>query len=309
MERKQCADCGEASLESEPRCWACGGFRFAADDVRLAGEPTICLGSARDATVSWKRERTLPMPQLYVLCATACAFFTWVVGYWIGRASAPAVPPTNPTRQQAAMTPQTLPLPPTSLSQPAAVAPMPSYYDPAVVTVRQKPTPGSAAVPGAGTVRPLAGGSAMAAQPAGPVVLQNPNLRSRQNPLVVTQDLSKPLAGAVPPVTLESPIQIMPLPSPGMAVVMLRNNASGAVELEIDGDEDWTVTVAAGSSVPVTLTPGSYHLRAEGDGARSKRSTLALGANRRYSLVIDRKQESGREALVLMEPAVDGVGG
>ncbi|MGV3719793.1 MAG: hypothetical protein ACO1SX_02695, partial [Actinomycetota bacterium] len=144
MERKQCADCGEASLESEPRCWACGGFRFVADGFRLAGEPTICLGSAREPTVSWERERKLPMPQLYVLCATACAFFTCVVGYWIGRASAPAVPPPAPASQQAAVPPQPLPRPPTGLAQPSPTAPAAPAYDPAVVTVRQKPAPGSA---------------------------------------------------------------------------------------------------------------------------------------------------------------------
>jgi len=307
VERKQCAGCGESNLSSEPRCWACGGARFAADDARLAGEPTICISSAREATTAWDRPRTLPMPQLYVLCGAACALFTCVMGYWIGRASAPAVPPTAPRAAQSAMPSQSLPTPPTGLAAPPAIAFTPApYYDPAVVTVRQKPASRGAVVPPEALPRGLSSGPAIAAtQPSGPMVLHNPHLQTRQKPQVVTQD---PGTGGPPEPTPDQPMQLMPLPSPSTAIVMLRNNASGAVEVEIDGDEDWTVTVAAGSSVPVSLAPGSYHLRAEGAGARSKRSKLAVGANRRYSLVIDNKEEGGREALVLMEPAIDGVG-
>jgi hypothetical protein len=299
VERKQCVDCGESNLESECHCWACGGIRFAADDVKLAGEPTICLGTAREATVSWDRPRSAPTPQTYVLVGTACALFACVMGYWIGRASAPVAPP--PVAATTSMIPpQMLPTPPTGLSSPQSLMAPPAYFnDPAVVTVRQKSNAPR------GTSRPTPQ-VANATEPTAPIVLHNPSLRPRQRPQVTqATPASRPAAF---PAEAENPIQITPLPSPGAAVVMLRNDAAGAVEVSIDGDEDWTVTVAAGGSVPVTLSPGSYQLRAEGAGARSKRSTLAISANRNYSLIISRKEEGGRESLVLVEPAVDGVG-
>lgn len=87
---------------------------------------------------------------------------------------------------------------------------------------------------------------------------------------------------------------------------MLRNSASTAVEVSIEGPEQWTAVVAPGSAIPVTLSPGTYQLRASGDGARSRRSTLALAASRNYSLVVDRRREGDRDSLVLIEPAIDG---
>ena len=309
MERKQCADCGEANLQSEVRCWACGSAAFTAEDVRLAGERTICVGTTGEATLAWQRERTLPMPQLYVLCAAACALFTCVLGYWIGRASAPSTPPPMPeSAQTAAAQPIPLPRPPAGLVVPTTPPPASAPgYDPAVVTVRQKPVPAPRPQPRAGsTPRPSL---PAAVQAPGPVVLQNEQVRPRQQPRVVTEPPVQAAPVAPRPAAMEAPIQAMPLPSPETAVVMLRNNAREPVEISIEGNEDWRAVVAAGSSMPVTLPPGSYRLQAEGAGATSKRSTLALGANRRYSLVIEQRQEGGRASLVLVEPAIDGVGG
>jgi hypothetical protein len=128
----------------------------------------------------------------------------------------------------------------------------------------------------------------------------NPLVQPRQPAQVVTQ--------AAPNVMLPAPNppQAVPAPNSAMAVVMLRNSASVAVEVAIEGPEQWTAVVAPGSAIPVNLTPGSYQLRATGDGVRSRRSTLALAANRSYSLVVDRRKDGDRDTLVLIEPAVDG---
>jgi hypothetical protein len=308
VERKQCADCGQPSLQDELRCWACGGSRFESDDAKLAGEPTICLGQAREVTASWSRPRSIPTAPLYVLCGAACALFTCVVGYWVGRASVPGAPLPAPKQQAAVVQPVTLPTPPTALAIPSSGSyassggsgsggAATSIYDPAVVTVRPKSTPGASGA------RPFA---PPAAAPPQPAIFGNPLVQPRQSSQVVTQDVMPPARAAVTSPTTPSPVQSAPTPSASTAVVMLRNSASVAVEVAIEGPEQWTAVVAPGSAIPVTLSPGSYQLRATGDGARSRRSTLALAANRTYSLVVDRRRDGDREALVLIEPAVDG---
>ena len=310
MERKQCADCGQSSLQDELCCWACGGSRFQSDDAKLAGEPTICLGQAREVTASWTRDRRIPTAPLYVLCGAACALFTCVVGYWVGRASVPgsAVPP--PRAQTAVVQPVTLPTPPTALVTPGSgsytpyagsaggsMASAPTIYDPAVVTVQPKSN--------SGPMRNRSFAPSADAQPPQSTLFGNPLAQSRQGSQVVTQQVTPPAQAAVAN-PAPSPVQSTPTPNASSAVVMLRNSASVAVEVAIEGPEQWTAVVAPGSAIPVTLSPGSYQLRATGDGVRSRRSTLALAANRTYSLVVDRRRDGDREGLVLIEPAVDG---
>lgn len=302
VERKQCTDCGQSSLQDDLRCWACGGSRFESPDAQLAGEPTICLGQAREVTASWQRPRVVPTAPLYVLCGAACALFTCVVGYWVGRASAPEPTVQLPPQQTAVMQPVTLPTPPTALTTPGtgsyapygggAVATAPPIYDPAVVTVRPKSTP---TAPPARPVAPPVG-----AQLPQPTIFVNPLVQPRQPAQVVTQAVP----GGMP--AAPNPPQAAPAPNSSMAVVMLRNSASVAVEVAIEGPEQWTAVVAPGSAIPVNLIPGSYQLRASGDGVRSRRSTLALSANRSYSVVVDRRKDGDRDALILIEPAVDG---
>lgn len=306
MERKQCADCGQSSLQDDLRCWACGGSRFEADGVHLAGEPTISLGSAREVTSSWTQPRGIPTAPLYVLCGAACALFTCVVGYWVGRASAPARSPSLPAEQTAVVQPVTLPTPPTGLttpdlsgasgssigSAPGRFAAAPPIYDPAVVTVRPK-------------YRPPAAPHGLPAQPPQPTLFANPLVQPRQAAQVVTQPLASSARTALPAAAAPVTPQPMPSATASNSVVMLRNSATVPVEVSIEGPEQWTAVVAPGSAIPVTLTPGSYQLRATGDGAKSRRSTLALAANRNYSLVVDRRRDGDRDTLVLIEPAVD----
>jgi len=278
--------------------------------VKLAGEPTICLGEARETTASWNKDRVFPTAPLYVLCGAACALFTCVVGYWVGRASAPGQPVPIPPQQTAVVQPLTLPTPPTVLTSPGggsyapqggtsgSMASAPSIYDPAVVTVQPKSS-------GSTQARPFA--PPAEAQPPQSTIFANPLAQPRKAPQVITQQVTpQPAHATLSSPTVPSLPQATPTPSASTAVVMLRNSASVAVEVAIEGPEQWTAVVAPGSAIPVTLSPGSYQLRATGDGVRSRRSTLALAANRTYSLVVDRRRDGERESLILIEPAVDG---
>ena len=304
MERKHCVDCGESNLSTEARCWACGGMGFAADPVQHPGDRTINLGEAREMTMSWAPRRSEPKPALlYVACGTACALFTCVIGYWIGRASAPTPEEPRGPAYTTQVQPMALPTPPTGLAIPPPTAstgmPAPqvgsssAVYDPAVVTIRPKAGRAMASAPQNAVLLPPT---------PHPSVYQNPAILPRQTAQVTVQPepASAPVAAA--PVTA-------PLPTDTAAVVMVRNTASVAVELSIDGPEQLTAVVAPGSALPVTLPPGTYQLHARGDGLRSRRSKLTLAVNRSYSLIVDRRQDSGKEALVLIEPAIDGQGG
>jgi hypothetical protein len=146
VERKLCADCGHPNLESEARCWACGGARFAPSGARPVGEPTISLGVPIDRTMAWSDRR--PAAAAYGLAvAVLFAFFMSVLGYWIGRASSPAgagaaVEPALASASQ----PVPLPDPPASAlrwpqSPPTFAAPgqmTPTGIDPPRVRIRPK---------------------------------------------------------------------------------------------------------------------------------------------------------------------------
>jgi len=88
----------------------------------------------------------------------------------------------------------------------------------------------------------------------------------------------------------------------GQSVVALRNDASAAVEVTLSGAGERKARIAAGSTMPLRLPPGTYELHASGGGATSARSTLALAANRTYSLLVSRSREGGKDVLVLIEP-------
>lgn len=231
-----------------------------------------------------------------------------MVGYWVGRASVPSAATRPAPEPAAAVQPVALPTPPTGLSIPApgglspgvgstgTVASAPPVYDPAVVTVHPKERKTAPRTSGAD-----------AAQPPQPTIFANPLVQPRRAPQVVTQPLNPaPSRATLPAAAPALPPQPAPAATASSSVVMLRNSANVAVEVSIEGPEQWTAVVAPGSAIPVTLMPGSYQLRASGDGARSRRSTLALAANRNYSLVVDRRREGDRDTLVLIEPAVDG---
>jgi hypothetical protein len=278
---------------------------FSADPGKPAGDRTISLGEAREMTMSWDPRRSSPKhAPLYIACGTACALFTCMMGYWIGRASAPVPDGQQGPSYSTQVQPMDLPTPPTGLSVPTPVAgaglpaprinAAPAVYDPAVVTIRPK----------AGEPVTPARSAALPTSTPHPSVYQNPVVFPRQSPKVTVQT-ALPAAAAPAPATP----QAAPSPSDTVAVVMVRNTAAVPVELSIDGPEQLTAVVAPGSALPVTLPPGTYQLHASRDGLRSRRSTLALAANRSYSLIVDRRQDSGRDSLVLIEPAIDGQGG
>src|SRR5688572_13271408 len=106
--RKTCATCGHTCLESESRCWACGGDTFDLAGASPVTDRTMALHHPADRTLSWSRSMGSylgalwppPVALLYVAGLIAFAFFTTSIGFWIGRASSadeapPAVVPPS----------------------------------------------------------------------------------------------------------------------------------------------------------------------------------------------------------------------
>jgi hypothetical protein len=90
------------------------------------------------------------------------------------------------------------------------------------------------------------------------------------------------------------------------AVISLRNDASTPVDVIVEGNGTRTATIGGRSSIPLTLPPGTYQLRAVSGGLSSMSSSLALAPNRSYGLVVSRTREGSRDAIVISEPAIDG---
>lgn len=318
MVRKACAGCGSLNLQDESRCWACGDTRFMDDGSGNGSERTLAYNLGLDRTLFWSADRKLPPGTLYVGVGAGVALFMCVVGFWIGRASAPADAP--PEVAAAPAEPVRLPVPPAELT------PTYSYTPPVAAPSTAAP---SAAAPGVGAVRSV-------------VPQEDPVVTVRPRPQMPAASVQPPahLAGVpgTPPPTVTYQVaaprrptaNVTRTPTPGAeagmfpafaepvaaarpaageALVVLRNEDNAPVDVVIDGNGTRTAIIAPGASVPLNLGVGSYQFRASGKGASSIRSTLALGANRTYRLVINRKDEAGREVLVLIEPAIDGHSG
>jgi hypothetical protein len=178
--RKQCADCGTPSLQSDPSCWACGARDFVPVGTKPAGERTMAMGSSMDRTIAARMQRSLP-PQLPLIAAgLSAALLIALAGYWVGRVSSPAhdldTVAVSPVRQ-----PIALPPPPVAQSAfaqfPPAVYPSaPTQpFEPVQVTIRSAPNqpkpapkqPVAGPTPPPGPVLPvsLAATAALAAPP------------------------------------------------------------------------------------------------------------------------------------------------
>lgn len=291
--RKSCADCGSLCLDTEHRCWACGGNHFAAPGT-AAGDRTVSLGEAQDQTLSWMGVRRPQAGLLYLGAATLFAFFLGTVGFWIGRASAPETAPAPAVKPPASFQPVALPAPPTPLQVPQqpAPAPGPSFTvtplppptsDPAV-SVRSAPRrrprrSTSTAQPDLDPQMPIL---QPAPQPApGPASAQRP-------PAIITQH--------TPVAPVPAPVPLTISPSPNRAVVQITNEDTRPVEVSLKGT-DTRVLIAAGDSFPISLKPGTYSLQATSRSAAPGESALELSPNRTYSFSIRRKQDGGRDAL------------
>jgi hypothetical protein len=100
-------------------------------------------------------------------------------------------------------------------------------------------------------------------------------------------------------------IPLVSSPEPG-AMVIVRNDAPNAVTINLDGPASRTVTVGAGSTVPLNLAAGSYRITANSGSASSARSTLSVSSSGNYSLVVSSHPDGGRDVLSLIEPALGG---
>lgn len=310
MERKLCAECGSANLESEALCWACGARRFAPPGVHLAGEPTLSLGQALEPTLSWVAvDRRPPMTLLYAAAGVAAALFAGSVGFWIGRASDPGPVPAPQTAAPAP--PASTPFAgPRALPPPVVASLGPTSFtvppDPPIVTVRTKALPARTAYPSLGQF----GDAARAA------VSTTPPFRLQAGPVPSTVVYRMPRRTSAPAVVQRSPVvspaapapappMTIPAPARNTAVVALRNDAATSVELTLEGPDSRTVVIAPGSTVPFSLSPGTYALRASGAGAGSALSSLLLVGGHTYALTLVRRPEGSRDALAIIEPALD----
>jgi hypothetical protein len=310
VERKLCAGCGEPNLETDVQCWACGGFRFVPENAKLAGEPTIYLGEALDRTHAWEWEKPAWLPVVYLAVAAVFALFMCVVGFWIGRSSAPE----TQVVQSPSLGSQSviLPTPPTALTSPAPLATIapaslggPGSMKAPDPTVQVRTVP--SATPRAAAASPAVAGVPLGQKPGvSPSTVVSAPFSPGQTSRVTTvynyiQD-QNPTAppGAQPRV---------PAPTPKTAVVSLRNDSGATIEISFDGAESRTARVSAGSTVPLVLQPGSYQVRVTGGSASSARASAVLTEGRTYSLTVDGQKEEGATRLVIIEPAIDGVGG
>lgn len=312
MHRKLCSDCGSVSLESESRCWACGGTYFVpAGDPLVAdytADRTLALGMASDRTMSWPAGRpsfsvrTIPPALIYVGGAFCFALFMCVLGYWVGKASTPDLASAGPTELASAAAPMPLPSPPTGLQM--ATAPNPAfapYGDSPVVTVqtRQGQLSGTPATPPAFVTPVTASPAAGVAFPGHQPLPADAGAVTR-----VPSSGSSFFGGPAP-----GPLPSIPAPGKDTAVVTLRNDTPVAVQVTIDGEEGRIATVAPGAILPLILPPGTYRLKASGGGISSVQSSLALAAERSYTLIVNRKQDGGKDTLVLIEPILDAISG
>jgi hypothetical protein len=312
VERKLCAGCGCLNLETEIRCWACGGIDFAPPGTPITGERTISLADGAERTMSWDADRQPQLGFLYLAGGIAFACFMAVVGFWIGRASAPEgeVLPPQPSAAGAWEGPVPLPTPPTALKvapAPGASQAPPVSIDPPVVVIQPKPAapprPSARTARGGGPAPSAAG--APVQQPPNPSYPPMAQAPQRRMPRIVYQGS----AVTPPPASSGSEPAFAP-PTSTRAIVRLRNDDTQPIDVILEGNGSRSrVQVAPGSVIPLALSPGIYALRAAGRGASSAQSSLAVTPNRTYSLIVDRSRDGGAETLVLIEPAVDGQAG
>lgn len=328
VNRKLCRQCGQPSLETETRCWACGSMAFAA--VARPGAPAVAPGvgeqtvaclAAGEATLGWEDTGGTGPPRwawpaaLVVLTAAACAG-GYLLGSMVpGNRAQPPSPAAAPAVVRLPSPPRAEPLPEVTVRPLPPPAPLPvpgpaGGAAPSAPAAEPAPAPapetGVAAGPRAAEPPPgpvFAGpGTAEPGYPAGSPAPEAPRIRVSVPP----PNPRRAPARAVAPL----PAEDAPLPAPGReaAVVALRNDSGAPVEVSVEGNGTRTATIPPGGIVPLRLEPGSYQVRAAGGGASSAQSTLAVARGRTYSLLISRQREGGREHLVLIEPLEPGLG-
>jgi hypothetical protein len=288
VDRKQCAGCGETSLAQDPTCWACGGTRFLQPGVVGAVEPTLALDGDLHRTHAWDEERR---PYFALWCVGAgvlFALFLGAVGFWLGRASAPE---SAASPAPVAANPLSLPTPPTPLAPASAVpTPRPDW------TLPQPPAP--APDP---SVRVRTHPGAPGAGPAPPSHVAPSTVLGPQAPTPGEVTIAaQPFPGGRPR---------LPAPTADTAVVGLLNSTEAPIAVSFEGPDTRTATVAAGGLLPLTLPAGNYQIRVSGGGGEPARSQTTLNGGRTYSLNVDSRKEEGRQMLIVVEPAIEGVPG
>lgn len=298
MERKLCAGCGEPSLANEPRCWACGGFRFVADNARIAGDQTIYIEDTLDVTHQWDREPRSWMPMLYVGGAAGLALFMCIVGFWLGRASTPA--PAQAASAPVTHSPIALPTPPTVLAAPGGLG-RPAA-DPTIIYATTPDPPVRVRQVGARppAVTAPAPSAAASASPFAPTTVVQPAVPAPpRRPVTIYR--TAPQQATLPHVSPAAPRN-----AGSRAIVQLRNDTGSTVEVAFEGPGGQTVRVPAGGALPVPMTAGSYQIGVSSGAAVPGRASAVLVEGKTYGLTVDGRKEEGATRLMIIEPSIDG---
>lgn len=300
--RKTCQACGSECLDTDPRCWACGGWDFApaagaaasADPaVDPAGGPdrTLTDGDDWQPTLSWRRDRRALAMRRWAMTGAAVAAVgaVAVLGFWVGRSTAPEPPAGAAAVAARPFEPQVLPrprvepfVPPAASVQIHPLPPLPAQN--AAPTV-SRPFGPSVSSPGVPAWRAAAPAPVNPTPPvvARPLVTTPPNVPAPPNP------------AALPP-------------NSKLAVLSLRNVAPVPVDLRFEGfngAEDSAIRIAAGAAFEFPVGPGDYRLHAIAADCDPGTAKAVFASRQRYAVVVDASQpgSGGRMALNVRQPA------
>lgn len=296
--RKSCHLCGTECLDTDPRCWACGGWLFDPSAASDGPEPTLIGDDAPpEATIvsragppaSWWRSAAL---------AGAALAFAGGIGFFVGRRSAGSLAPvvTDPPR---AYTSQQLPRPAVDLRVRGGptVEIYPRDFGAQFAPLQPRHGPPSEKSPG----------EEASGLPPGPVVVRPP-VPAGAPPLAVP---GRSMA-VRPPVPAPGPPPRLDLPEAARsAVVLLRNNTPQRVNLSFtgfNGASDQMVSMAPGAAFEMPIDAGDYRLRVSGQDAVPTSVKAVFARRQRYELVIDGTPPADGQQLVLAvrEPAIEG---
>jgi hypothetical protein len=271
LARKQCAQCGEESLEPEWACWACG-----TPFDTPAGAPTLL-----------PRPRRRQGPAMAAAAALILLLVGIGLGFWLARATqARPVAPDPVASAFPGLQPgaDLLPAPPLSGGRPAPPVRLP----PPPVAPRAMGNPW--------------GPSGQAARPA-PAALPSPRVAPVPIPggpvpggafvPAPVPARPRPQAARVPgavadPTPVAPPHGARVRAKSGEAQVTLVNTDSAPMTVQLRGPEEITLHLAPGSNLPCRAKPGAYQLLLPGGGGGKELGTLILEPGKKLTIRFDR---------------------
>lgn len=289
--RKFCQDCGSECLESDPRCWACGGWSFQADGAapELPVDRTLSDDEVpAEVTHAWRRPGPSGFWWWTAAAAGGTVILAGLIGFWLGRSSAVPVAAAPAPGLPKAFTTQVLPPPPVNSR----------FGSGPVVEIRPVPARPSFRADQQPILRAPRVATNTLPGYAPPPQNTNPAPPALEPPRVAPHVAAAAAPGKPPPTALDAKT----------ALVSLRNEAGVPVELHFDGfngSPDEMISVATGAAFDVPMTAGDYRLRAVSSGAGGDNTKIVLAGRQHYAFVVGAAAGSGAPALKIHEPAVD----